>query len=98
MSAKSIVIVRKYSGYGGIEHQIESIAAGLKESGYSVLFLSDQESLLTQFMEQMGIETCVVPFTDIFHTALQIRKICKERKVEIAVSYTHLTLPTTPYV
>lgn len=87
MSSKSIVIVRKYLGYGGIEHQIESIAAGLKESGYTVLFLSDQKSPLTQSIEQMGIETCVIPFTDIFHTALQIRKICKERKAEIVQSH-----------
>ena len=51
---KHILIVRKYTGYGGIEQQITNITLGLTGRGWKVYFLSDCVSPLSEKLQNAG--------------------------------------------
>lgn len=84
---KRILIVRKYGGYGGIEHQIESISVGLQEKGWEVFFLSDQQSPLSEYLEAKGVRIYYSPFNTISTIARIICKICKENEIRLVQSH-----------
>lgn len=84
---ETIAIVRKYKGYGGIEHQIEMIAEGLKQNDWNVILISDRESPMTEWCIEKEIEFYIVSFENIFLAAYRISAICKEKKVKIIQSH-----------
>lgn len=80
---KQIAIIWKYRGYGGIVHQIETIAHSLKQKGWEVLVITDTESLMTQALGALGVEFYVIPFGNLISTTFRVRKICRQRKIMI---------------
>ncbi len=87
MSKKSIAIVRRYSGYGGIEHQIENIISGLKKERWQVLLISDKESLLTKRCSEMGSEIKIISFSNRFKAVKEISKCCRMKDIQMIQSH-----------
>lgn len=87
MNQKSVAIVKRYAGYGGIESQIEIIANSLKQEGWEVFLITDIESPMTEKLQDFGIEYCIVSFENFMSSAFRIKKICKERKTAIIQSH-----------
>ena len=87
MKTKSIAIVRKYSGYGGIEHQIENIMFGLNKKGWKVLLISDKVSPLTQKCVEQGIEIVIIHLENTIKAAREIIKQCKIKDIQIIQSH-----------
>lgn len=84
---ETIAIVRKYKGYGGIEHQIEMISEGLKQKEWNVLLISDQESPMTKWCSEKEIEFYIVSFKNIFLAAYRINIICRKKNAKIIQSH-----------
>ncbi|MCI9229270.1 MAG: glycosyltransferase family 4 protein [Dorea sp.] len=87
MKTKSIAIVRKYSGYGGIEHQIENIMFGLNKKGWKVLLISDKVSPLTQKCVEQGVEIVIIHLENTIKAAREIIKQCKIKDIQIIQSH-----------
>lgn len=87
MKTKSIAIVRKYSGYGGIEHQIENIMFGLNKKGWKVLLISDKASPLTKKCVEQGVEIVIIPLENTIKAAREITKQCKIKDIQIIQSH-----------
>lgn len=83
----SILIVRRYKGFGGIEHQIIIIASGLVDHGWRVYFLTDKVSPFSEKMEKQGCSNVIAPFGNSIHTAKLIADICKTNKIQIVQSH-----------
>lgn len=84
---KRILIIREYGGYGGIEHQIETIVSGLIKAGWKVLLLTDKESPLAHGVRETKAEVIVSPFNGYIKTARLICSICREYDIRIVQSH-----------
>ena len=81
--SKSILIVRKYKGFGGIEHQILVLSESLIHRGWKIFFLTDLESPLEKELSDKGVKVIIKPFVNQIITALHIIKICKNNNIQI---------------
>lgn len=79
----SILIIKKYSGYGGIEYQIENIASYLIEQKWKVFFMTNEASPLSNCLEEKGVNVIITPFDGIIKTAKHIKDICCENKIKL---------------
>ncbi len=84
---KKIIIVRYYSGRGGIEHQIESIVQNLKEQDWKTYVFTNVKSPFSDMCEANGAHVIVWPFRSMVKAAWNIRKICKKENVKIVQSH-----------
>lgn len=84
---KRLLIVRKYGGFGGIEHQIETITSGLIAQGWQVYFLSDRQSPLSDSLAGRGAHVTCIPFDGFLKTAKAIRNLCRENQISIIQSH-----------
>lgn len=82
-----ILIIRRYGGYGGIEHQIENISFGLITKGWQVHFLTDAASPLTESLADGGVQVSIVPFGNMLAIAREICNICKKYDISIIQSH-----------
>lgn len=87
MKEKKIIIVRCYSGYGGVEHQIENIIQCLNKKGWKTYVFTDVKSPFSDKCEIYGANVIVQSFNSMVKTALKIRKICKEENIRIIQSH-----------
>lgn len=87
MKQSKIAIIRRYSGYGGIERQIEIISHSLKQKEWEVLVITDVESPMTKALEDLGIECCIIPFGALISTAFRVKKQCNKREMTIIQSH-----------
>ena len=86
MKQKKIMIVRFYSGYGGIEHQIETIIKGLNEKEWKTYIYTDVKSPFSEQCEVCGAKVIIQPYDNILKMALKIKKVCKEENISIVQS------------
>ena len=84
---KRVLIVKKYSGYGGIEYQIENMASYLMSHEWQVFFMTNEESPLSKSLEAKGVNVYVVPFEGIVKTAKCVKKVCCENNISIIQSH-----------
>lgn len=87
MKEKNILIVRFYSGYGGIEHQIESIIKNLNEKGWKIYLYTDVESPFSEQCEVLGSKVIIQQYNNIFKHALKIKKMCREKNIRFIQSH-----------
>ena len=84
---KRILIVRKYGGYGGIEHQIVTISSGLISQGWEVFFLTNTASPLSQDLEKKGVTVIAEEFNGVLDVARLICRVCKQRGISLIQSH-----------
>ena len=84
---KRLLIVRKYGGFGGIEHQIETITSGLIAQGWQVYFFSDRQSPLSDSLAGRGAHVTWIPFEGFLKTAKAIRELCRKHQISIIQSH-----------
>lgn len=84
---EQILIVRKYKGFGGIEHQILSFSKALINNGWKVFFLTDQSSPFEKSMKEAGASTIVEPFNSHYHVARTIVNFCKRNSIRIVQAH-----------
>ena len=84
---RKILIVRKYSGYGGIEFQIENIVSNLMNNGWQIFFLSDVLSPLSKSLEEKNTKVIIKPFHGTFRWAIMVKQICKENGIGLIQSH-----------
>ena len=84
---KQILIVRKYKGFGGIEHQILSFSKALLNNGWKVFFLTDQPSPFEKTMIESGVSVIIEPFNGHYHTARTIISICKKNNIQVVQAH-----------
>lgn len=84
---KQILVVRKYKGFGGVEHQILNFTKALLNSGWKVFFLSDQASPFGRAMNEAGAITFVESLDNHFRAAKTIIKICRNNNIQIIQSH-----------
>lgn len=82
-----ILIIRRYGGYGGIEHQIENISFGLITKGWQVHLLTDAASPLTESLADGGVQVSIAPFSSMLVIAREICNICKKHDISIVQSH-----------
>ena len=84
---RSILIVRRYKGFGGIEHQIQVLSEELFKNGWRVILLTDQESPFQEALIQIGVKTIITPFNGIIGTGRLIASICKQENIDLIQSH-----------
>lgn len=84
---KNILIIRRYSGYGGIEYQIENTVSNLIKRGWNISFLTDVQSPLSDSLVKKNIQVTIEPFNGLFCTARRIWKICKNNNIVLVQSH-----------
>ncbi len=84
---RRILIVRKYKGFGGIEHQIKMLAQEMLKNGWYVVLLTDRKSPFQDALMQIGVKTITKPLSSIIGTGQLIADICKREKIEIIQSH-----------
>jgi glycosyltransferase involved in cell wall biosynthesis/O-antigen ligase len=84
----SIAILRRFGGYGGIEHQVVNICAGLIQKGYRVCLITDTDSPMSARVEAAGGIVIVMPLGNIVAAGLRIARYC--RKNGVAILQTHM--------
>jgi len=82
-SKKKIAIVRRYSGFGGIEKQIVSMCKGLTEQGFHVHLITDQVSDFSEMLQQCGAQISIVRFGNPIAMGIRLAKLCRENHVDI---------------
>lgn len=87
MKEKKIIIVRDYSGYGGIEHQIEMILKSLKDQNWETYLYTNMKSPFSDMCKANGANVIIQPFKSIIKTAINLRKICKKENITIIQSH-----------
>lgn len=87
MKEKKIMIVRFYSGYGGIEHQIENIIKSLNEKKWRTYIYTNVKSPFSDQCEVCGAKVIIQSYENILKTALKIKKVCKEENIRIVQSH-----------
>ena len=76
------MIVRRYNGFGGVEHQIEHISKGLVLEGWKVFLLTDRLSPFSEALTQNGVKVIVVSFGNCLRSGFLIRQICIKYKIQ----------------
>lgn len=87
MKAQKIIIVRYYSGYGGVEHQIENIIQNLQKKGWNIYLLTNVKSPFSDMCGAYGANVIIHSFDNTMKIVLKIRKICKEKNIKIIQSH-----------
>lgn len=80
---RSVAIVRRYSGFGGIEHQIVNICKGLSAQGVQVHLVTDQTSVLTEKAQQAGAVVAIRSLSNPLVAGLMLAQYCRENQVDI---------------
>lgn len=84
---KKILIVRKYKGFGGIEHQILNFSQALMRKGWEIFFLTDLASPFQDAMNKIGAMSIVEPLDNHIRTANMIIGICKDNQISIVQAH-----------
>ena len=85
--SKKIAIVRRYSGFGGIEHQIENICDGLNAEGTDVHLLTDQVSDFSETVAKTGATIALIPLGNPLSTGIRLAKYCRDNHIDILQSH-----------
>lgn len=84
---KKILIVRNYTGDGGIERQITNISAGLIENGYKVYAFTDVSSSFSERLNQVGVTVIVSNSKNMFIKGIEIYRICRQHRIRLIQSH-----------
>lgn len=84
---KKILLVRNYSGDGGIERQISNIATGLGKQGYQVYLLTNKPSPFSERLAQCGAKIYMSQAKGLLKKSLEIRRICKQNNIKLIQSH-----------
>ena len=90
------VVVENRPGGGGLTALNQLIRA--KPDGTSMMMLNGEGAIMAQLVKQDGVAYDMTKVNTLAHVAHEQHLVLVRPDMPDTVSYTHLTLPTTPYV